>query len=176
MLNEFKNGKFLDIKIPENVDCASLVEMMKTTYAESEFLTRYEDEFHISVEDEVKWISKFDQKTSYMLIVKDGDKVVGNAAINPVGDVDKLKHRCTFGIALINAYQGMGVGRFLTKQMIAFASKAGYKQIELEVVSKNHKAIHLYLSEGFKVYGTRPNAFRYRDGRHVDEYLMVKEL
>ena len=62
MLNEFKNGKFLDIKIPENEDCASLVEMMKTTYTESEFLTRYEDEFHISVEDEIKWISKFEKK------------------------------------------------------------------------------------------------------------------
>ena len=96
MFKEFKNNFVLEIKIPEDNDCESLVEMMKKTYEESEFLTQYPDEFNISVEDEIKWISKFDQKKSSMLIVKDEDKVVGNAAINPVGKADKLKHRCTF--------------------------------------------------------------------------------
>lgn len=176
MLKEFKNGKLLDIKIPEDKDCASLVDMMKKTYEESEFLTQYPDEFKISVEDEIKWISKFDQKTSCMLIVKDGDLVVGNAAINPAGKADKLKHRCTFGIAILNDYQGMGVGRFLTQQMMEFAAKANYKQIELEVVVRNEKAVNLYTSEGFKVYGTRPNHYGYRDGHYEDVYLMVKEL
>ena len=176
MLKEFKNGKCLEIKVPEDKDCASIVDMMKKTYEESEFLTQYPDEFTISVEDEMKWIAKFDQKTSCMLIVKDKDKVVGNAAINPVGRAFKLKHRCSFGIAIINDYQGIGVGRCLTREMIQFASKAGYKQIELEVAVRNHKAISLYMSEGFEVYGTRKNHYGYRDGHYEDVYLMVKEL
>ena len=176
LFKEFKNGMTLEIKIPEEKDCASLVEMMRKTYEQSEFLTQYPDEFNISVEDEIKWISKFDQKVSSMLIVKDGYQVVGNAAINPVGKADKLKHRCTFGIAILNDYQGMGVGRCLTQEMIQFASKAGYKQIELEVVVRNNKAMNLYLSEGFKVYGTRPHHYGYRDGHYEDVYLMVKEL
>ena len=176
MLKEFKNKLILEIKIPENKDCASLVEMMKQTYEESEFLTQYPDEFNISVEDEIKWISKFDQQTSSMLVAKAGDKVVGNAAINPAGKASKLKHRCSFGIAIINDYQGIGVGRVLTQEMISFATKVGYKQVELEVASRNYKAINLYLSEGFKVYGTRPNHYEYRDGHYEDVYLMVKEL
>ena len=44
MFKEFKNGITLEIKIPENEDCASLVVMMKKTYEESEFLTQYPDE------------------------------------------------------------------------------------------------------------------------------------
>lgn len=176
MLKQVKNGKILEFKIPEVEDCESLVEMMKLSYLQTDFLTCYVDEFNISVEDEIKWISRFDHKKSTMMIVKDGNKVIGNAAINAGGSRDKLKHRCTFGISILKDYHGLGIGRLLIQEMISFAKKANYEQIELEVVSENYRAIQLYMSEGFKVYGTRPHAFKLRDGRYLDEYLMVKEL
>jgi len=176
MWKKLKNGQNIEFKRPEVEDCASLVEMMKTTYKESNFLTRYEDEFNITVEDEIRWINRFDHQTTTMMIVKDGDKVIGNASINLPLNAEKTKHRCGFGIAIIEAYHGMGVGRLLTREMIQFAKNAGYEQIELEVACRNYRAIQLYMSEGFVVYGKRPNAFKCRDGHYEDEYLMVLDL
>lgn len=176
MLKQAKNDKYYEFKTPEVDDCVSLVQMMKQSYSETDFLTCYSDEFNISVEDEIKWISRFDHQKSTMMIVKDGNRVIGNAAINAGGSREKLKHRCTFGISILKDYHGLGIGRLLIQEMIAFAKKAGYEQIELEVVSNNYRAIQLYMSEGFRVYGTRPRAFKLRDGRYLDEYLMVKEF
>lgn len=176
MLRELKNGCMIELKQPQEADCEAIIEMMKRTYEESEFLTRYPDEFNITVEDEIRWISRFDHQKTTMMIAKDGDVVVGNASINAGLNADKTRHRCTFGIAIIDAYQGKGLGRLLIKEMIAFAKNAGYEQIELEVVARNNRAIHLYMSEGFVVYGKRPNAFKLRDGRYDDEYLMVLNL
>lgn len=176
MYMTLKNGRTIEMKRPEDKDCEGLIAMMKQTYADTEFLTRYPDEFNLTVEDEIRWIHRFDHQTETMVIVKDGDLVVGNASIKGVMNADKTKHRCIFGIAIIEPYTGMGIGRILTKEMIAFAKKAGYQQIELEVVARNHRAIHLYMSEGFEVYGKRPQAFKLRDGRYDDEYLMVYHI
>jgi ribosomal protein S18 acetylase RimI-like enzyme len=44
------------------------------------------------------------------------------------------------------------------------------------VATENTGAVHLYESLGFVKYGQLPNSMRYRDGRTVDSYLMVKEL
>ena len=56
------------------------------------------------------------------------------------------------------------------------AKKNGYTQAELEVVTENSGAVHLYESLGFHKYGQLPNSMRYKDGQTVDSFLMVKEL
>jgi ribosomal protein S18 acetylase RimI-like enzyme len=48
--------------------------------------------------------------------------------------------------------------------------------VELEVASPNHKAIELYKKFGFKIYGTRENGFKFKDGTYCDEYLMLKRI
>lgn len=172
MFKELKNGLTVEIKRPEVEDCESLVEMMKKTYEQTPFLTRYPDEFNITVEDEIRWISRFDHQRNTMVIVKDGDVVIANTSIKEVMNADKTRHRCIFGIAILKEYHRLGLGRILIKEMIQFAKDAGYEQIELEVVASNYGAIQLYMSEGFKVYGIRSSAFKMRDGSYQDEYLM----
>lgn len=176
MFKELKNGLIVEIKQPEPSDCESLVEMMKKSYEQSPFLTRYPDEFNITVEDEIRWISRFDHQKNTMLIVKDGAKVIANASIKMVMDTSKTRHRCIFGIAILENYHRLGLGRILINEMIDFAKAANYSQIELEVCAKNYGAIQLYMTSGFKVYGTRPKSFKMRDGSYQDEYLMVYEI
>ena len=60
------------------------------------------------------------------------------------------------------AYWGLGIGRALTEACIECAKKAGYDQLELEVVAENKSALALYESVGFVEYGINPKGFRSR--------------
>lgn len=64
----------------------------------------------------------------------------------------------------------------MLRAVLEAAKECGYEQAELEVVSTNTKAIRLYESEGFTIYGTRPHGMKYQDGTYADEYLMKKDL
>ena len=75
---------------------------------------------------------------------------------------EKTRHRAEFGISVDKAYWGLGIGRALTEACIECAKKAGYAQLELEVVAENRSAIGLYESVGFVEYGRNPKGFRSR--------------
>ena len=87
---------------------------------------------------------------------------MGTAGIGCVGRREKTRHRAEFGISVDKAYWGLGIGRALTEACIECAKKAGYAQLELEVVAENRSAIGLYESEGFVEYGRNPKGFRSR--------------
>ena len=84
---------------------------------------------------------------------------MGCAGINCVGRKEKIRHRAEFGISVDKAYWGLGIGRALTEACIECAKKAGYIQLELEVVAENRSAIGLYESAGFVEYGRNPKGF-----------------
>ena len=56
------------------------------------------------------------------------------------------------------------------------AKEVGYEQIELEVVSKNERAIALYEKMGFVKTGTLLKALKNKDGSYYDLTLMMREL
>ncbi|MBQ4308870.1 MAG: GNAT family N-acetyltransferase, partial [Lachnospiraceae bacterium] len=66
--------------------------------------------------------------------------------------------------------------RALTEACVACARKAGYAQIELDVVAENRSAIALYESVGFTEYGRNPRGFRSRLTGWQELVLMRMEL
>jgi ribosomal protein S18 acetylase RimI-like enzyme len=70
----------------------------------------------------------------------------------------------TIGVA--PASRGRGIGRALLRAMAESACPAGVRQISLSVERKNFAALHLYVSEGFKVV----------DSTGADSDTMVKNL
>ena len=86
-------------------------------------------------------------------------KIIGLAGIGRVGGYEKVARRAEFGVSVDREYWGLGVGRALTRACIACARRAGYAQLELDVVADNERAAALYRSEGFVVYGTNPRGF-----------------
>ena len=89
-------------------------------------------------------------------------RVVGLAGIKSVGTQEKVRHRAEFGISVDRDFWGLGIGRGLTEACVACAKQAGYAQLELDVVTANHRAIALYQSVGFVEYGRNPRGFRSR--------------
>jgi GNAT superfamily N-acetyltransferase len=84
---------------------------------------------HLHYHDEIELLAELD------------GKVVGCAGINCVGRKEKIRHRAEFGISVDKAYWGLGIGRALTEACIECAKKAGYVQLELEVVAENKSAL-----------------------------------
>ena len=89
-------------------------------------------------------------------------KPVGSAGIGAVGRKYKLSHRADFGISILRAYWGLGLGRALTLACIQCAREAGYVQLELNAVAENEHALALYRSVGFEEYGRNPLGFKSR--------------
>lgn len=111
-----------------------------------------------------------------MLIATIDGKHVGNCAMMPIGNKQRLRHRCSIGIALYQEYQGIGLGKQMLSTVLEQAKEYGYEQAELEVMTGNHKAISLYMSLGFEVCGTLKNNMKYKDGTYADAYSMIKFL
>ena len=120
--------------------------------------------------------AKAESENEIELIAFMDGKAVGSAGITALGKKYKIKHRATFGVSVLKDYWGLGIGRALTEASIACAKAAGYKQIELEVVSENAAAVSLYRSVGFVEYGRNPRAFFSRRGVWQENLLMRLEL
>ena len=103
-------------------------------------------------------------------------RVVATAGVDAVGTRDKLRHRAEFGISVLRAYWGLGLGRALTEACIQCAKEAGYEQLELTVVAENERAIALYRKAGFVEFGRNPRGFRSRTSGYQEIVHMLLAL
>ena len=73
--------------------------------------------------------------------------------------------------------RGIGVGRSLVRDMIRWATHEGYAALQFNaVVETNTAAITLYLSEGFSIVGTVPDAFTHPRLGPVAVHIMWRAL
>ncbi len=156
---------------------ADMIEYMKKTAGETEYLLRYPDEIDYTLESEQKMLSDIlENPDSLMMVALVDGKVAGNSSINGMGPKRKLNHRCTLSIALYEEFWGLGIGTALIEYMTELSVKHGWKQMDLEVVADNERAKALYKKCGFIESGRRHNALLFDDGTYHDEILMYKPL
>ncbi len=147
------------------------------THDQTDFLLSYPDENTKTVESEAEFLKKRTESPNEIEILAEIDgKVVGLAGIGCIGRLFKLNHRAEFGVSVDKNYWHLGIGSALTEACIGCAKKAGYVQLELDVVSDNKAAISLYENVGFVEYGRNPKGFRSRISGFQELVLMRLEL
>ncbi len=102
--------------------------------------------------------------------------VVGTAGITLKGN--RQNHVGEYGITIRKNYRGIGLGSYLTGQIIKMSQKQlkpRPKFIRLSVFSANKPAINLYKKHGFKKVAEIPKQMEYR-GKLVDETIMLLRL
>ena len=172
-----KNEVAYTLRSPVPADAEQMLVYLKATAEETEYGLSYPEEMDFTVKDEENFISSFaENERDIMISVFEGDALVGNALLSGVFDKKKARHRATFSIAMLKSAWGQGLGRKMLSELIGFAKRAGYEQLELEVVSTNMSAISLYKKLGFVVYGERPRSFKLKNGTYTNELLMVLDL
>ena len=160
---KLKDGRECILRSGTEDDAQALLDCFILTHEETDNLLSYPDEIKFTVEDEAKHIVEKNESPDEVdiLAVLDG-RVVGSAGIDRISKSYKLKHRANFGISIERAAWGLGIGRELLRACVECARKAGYAQVELDVVETNTNAIALYKSEGFVEYGLNPKGFNSR--------------
>ena len=172
-----KNGKEALLRNGDKADGKEVFEVFNLTHAETDYLLSYPDENSYDPEQEAQFL---EEKTNCsneieIIAVVDG-KIAGTAGIEAVGKKFKLKHRAELGISILKEYWGLGLGKALINACVQCAKDAGYKQLELNVVTENERAVALYKSFGFVEFGRNPKGFNSRTSGFQELVYMLLEL
>ena len=158
-----KDGRACTLRSGTASDGQALLDVFNLIHGQTDFLLTYPEEHGYTAQQEADFLKEKTESTDEIELLAELDgKVVGSAGIGCVGRKEKIRHRAELGISVDKAYWGLGIGRALTKACIECAKRAGYAQLELEVVAENRSAIALYESVGFEEYGRNPRGFRSR--------------
>lgn len=172
-----KDGRTSTIRSCRFEDGEAVLANFLLTHAETDWLLSYPDEKEITVGQEAAFLKQTEESDCDVQLLAEVDgKVVGLAGIRRVGAKEKVRRRASFGISTAKDFWGLGIGRALTRACLECARKAGYAQLELEVVEGNERAIRLYESEGFVEYGRNPRGFHSRENGWQALILMRLEL
>lgn len=172
-----KNGQRCILRSPSLDDAEQLIDFLKVSAAETDFLSQYPEELNITDEKEKDILQWFiDSKKDLMIIAEINGKVVGNCTFSPIGQKVRIRHRCSIGMALYEKVWGLGIGTALLSLLIENAIGCGYEQMELDVVSRNDRAIKLYEKMGFVRCGNKPRAMKHKDGTYDNVIMMVRQL
>jgi len=114
------------------------------------------------------------RKGSFDLVACVNEELVGHLHIQTYPNKSRRKHAASLGMAVLDDWQGKGVGTELIQSAIDFAENwLNISRFELSVFVDNEPAVRLYKKSGFEIEGTLRN-FAFRDGELVDVYTMSK--
>lgn len=172
-----KNGKEALLRNGNKADGKEVFEVFNLTHAETDYLLSYPDENSYDPEQEVQFLEEKTNSSNEIEIIAVVDgKIAGTAGIESVGKKYKLQHRAELGISVLKEFWGLGLGKALMNACIQCAKKAGYKQLELNVVAENERAVALYKSFGFVEFGRNPKGFNSRTSGFQELVYMLLEL
>ena len=158
-------------------DARALRDIMRRTHAETDYLLSYPDEQGSDDEQEARSLAETERSDNEVeLVAVLGGLIVGSAGITAVGSRRKVVHRARFGISILKEHWGLGIGRVLMESCIDCARRAGYTQLELEVVADNERAVSLYRRAGFEEYGRNPRGYRSASSGYQELVHMRLEL
>lgn len=173
-----KDGRTCLLRTGVEEDGQAMFDLFAVTHSETDFLLTYADERTFTVQDQAAYLKERSESSREIEVLAEVDgQIVGSAGIGMLdANKEKLRHRAEFGISVAREWWGLGIGRALTRACIACAKRAGFRQLELEVVAQNATAISLYQSEGFVEWGLNPRGFLARSGDWQELVLMRLEL
>jgi L-phenylalanine/L-methionine N-acetyltransferase len=108
----------------------------------------------------------------HLLVAEVDGKVVGQLSLACLRY--RRSHVGQIFMAVHDDYQNQGIGTALMAAAIDLADNwLNLKRLELQVVTDNVLAIHLYKKFGFVIEGTH-KAHTFREGKYVDTYSMAR--
>lgn len=177
--NEYvlKDGEELIVRTPKEGDEQGLINLMQAVDSETKFLAREPDEFTFTLEQEREFIrNSINDENGFFLIAEINGIIIATCSVGIVMNNRRFLHRAAMGIVVRKDHWNRGIGKNLMQECIEWCNEKGVEQLELEVVTRNNRAISMYLNFGFEIYGTKKHALKYADGSYGDEYFMCLVL
>lgn len=120
------------------------VEGQRTSYYEMR--KAYDFQPHLCCELDKKKREELINNKDHTFLLLDNENLIATVAVDNKGFID--------GLFVIPSYQGKGYGRIITQFAINKGINNGNKNIELNVVDGNIRAVNLYRSLGFDIEQT----------------------
>ncbi len=116
-----------------------------------------------------KWSDSLEDVTFKPVLAcveEDGaEKIIGRATLSH--DLSPaMKHRAKIGIVVHDNHQGKGVGTNLLLFMVQLARSKDLKKVFLDIFVGNERALHVFLSNGFKEEGRFPIHYWFKGKFH----------
>ena len=148
-----KDGRTAILKSPCVEDAEKLLNYIKKSCSETDFLARYPEEWTTTIGQEEAWVNRLRSAP------------------------DTLGITCYVDAnAILKAYWNLGIGSAMFEELVSAAQNRGTEIMELEFIEGNDRARHLYEKFGFRVVCERPNMFKLKDGTYRSEFYMQKYL
>ena len=150
---KLKDGRTATLLSPRDEDINGVIEYLKISAGETEFILRYPEECDKYTYEAEKAIfdrmNASDDEAMFICLV-DG-KVAGNCGIH-FNTKLKTRHRAGVAIALGKEFWNLGLGTRMFEEMEKLALTKTYVQIlELDFVEGNTRARALYEKMGYKI-------------------------
>ncbi|MDO7907647.1 GNAT family N-acetyltransferase [Paenibacillus sp. JX-17] len=157
-------------------DAAQLSELRFKLDGETEFFDREPGEAFMDADDFAHRIEQDTASPVHLMLsaVADG-RLVGYARCAG-SELKRVSHQVEFGVGVLQAWNGYGIGYQLLQQCIAWARQQQLRKIKLQVLETNLKAIELYTQAGFEVEGILQQDKRLSDEQWYSTLLMAKFL
>jgi len=134
----------------------------------------------VGLKEEIAWLkeklNQIKKKREVALIAEDKNEIIGSTDIKL--DWGRAIHVGHYGIAIRKGYRSIGLGTYLTKEVIKLAKnklKPRPKIIRLSVYATNKPAIEFYRNLGFREVAKIPKQGKIKD-KLVAEVIMLFEL
>lgn len=166
------NGEVIVIRPAGTNDAHELIEYIEKISSESDNLTFGPGEFGITVEQEVNFLENMSNiENAIYLVAHNGKRIVGSLNFSG-GSRPRIAHTGEFGVSVLKAYWGNGIGTELIKYLLQWCRKSGIiRKVNLRVRTDNENAIHVYRKLGFAEEGMITREFCI-DGRFYDTLSM----
>ena len=175
---KLKDGRSALFRSPGEDDAEEMLRFIIQASGETEFLMKFPEEFaEFTLDQEKDFIlGEYNDPNKMMIACFVEGKLAGNCQIAFHTGL-KSRHRASVAIALLQEFWNLGIGTKMFEELFRAArSRGGIRQIELDFVEGNSRARGLYEKMGFRITGFKPDAIRLKDGRFVNEYMMLKML
>ncbi|MCK9470631.1 MAG: GNAT family N-acetyltransferase [Bacilli bacterium] len=173
---KLKDSRICIIRSPKEEEALEMMDCLKMVASETDFILRYPEECTETYEEEAQFLRSINNSLYNIMLVGiiDGE-IVGNAQLS-IHRRMKVRHKASIAIGLRKKFWNLGIAKIMFEELEKIAINMQCKQIELEVIDINYRAIAFYEKMGYKKFATRPRGIILKDGTELDESFMVKYL
>ncbi|EMF0085651.1 GNAT family N-acetyltransferase [Enterococcus hirae] len=163
----------LTIREAQPNDASELLAMMQQVEEETDFLVMDEKGMELTPEALALSIEYLqDSNNNLLLLACMGQKIIGVVSVK-TGEQYRISHVGEVGISILKDYWGLGLGTMLLEEVLIWVKENGVLfRLELDVQTRNERAVHLYQKMGFEIEALMKRGARTDDGDFLDVYRM----
>ncbi|THF72516.1 GNAT family N-acetyltransferase [Cohnella fermenti] len=170
------NGLTYIIRSATNEDARQLSEVRLQIDGETENMDRERGEAFIDAPGFEQMIeADTESRKNLFLVAEANHRIVGFSRCEG-SPLRRFAHKVEFGVCVLKAYWGHGVGTNLLKESIAWADAHDVKKMTLQVLETNDKAVKLYEKFGFEREGLLKRDKVLSDGYYYNTIVMGRTV